>query len=124
MRGVLDMITRAYSHSQIDYAPVPTRPGYVVLIVVGVLVAAPDTPRGRLDQAAICDALHESGVPLAPRLLANATRVATGVEIHPAARIGDHLGRHVKSIDNALQRIKRKLDVHIQERDASELAHA
>ena len=31
--------------------------------------------------------------------------------------IGDHLGRHVKSIDNALQRIKRKLDVHLQERD-------
>jgi RNA polymerase sporulation-specific sigma factor len=28
--------------------------------------------------------------------------------------IGDHLGRHVKSIDNALQRIKRKLDVHLQ----------
>ncbi len=24
--------------------------------------------------------------------------------------IGSHLGRHVKSIDNALQRIKRKLD--------------
>ncbi|MEY2475080.1 MAG: polymerase sporulation-specific sigma factor [Actinomycetota bacterium] len=38
--------------------------------------------------------------------------------------IGDHLGRHVKSIDNALQRIKRKLDVHIQERDAAELTHA
>jgi RNA polymerase sporulation-specific sigma factor len=38
--------------------------------------------------------------------------------------IGDQLGRHVKSIDNALQRIKRKLDVHLQERDASELAHA
>jgi RNA polymerase sporulation-specific sigma factor len=30
--------------------------------------------------------------------------------------IGDQLGRHVKSIDNALQRIKRKLDVHLQER--------
>jgi hypothetical protein len=30
----------------------------------------------------------------------------------------------VKSIDNALQRIKRKLDVHIQERDAAELTHA
>jgi len=29
--------------------------------------------------------------------------------------IGDQLGRHVKSIDNALQRIKRKLDVHLQE---------
>src|SRR5688572_10647197 len=30
--------------------------------------------------------------------------------------IGEQLGRHVKSIDNALQRIKRKLDVHLQER--------
>jgi RNA polymerase sporulation-specific sigma factor len=29
--------------------------------------------------------------------------------------IGEHLGRHVKSIDNALQRIKRKLDIHLQE---------
>ena len=29
--------------------------------------------------------------------------------------ISEHLGRHVKSIDNALQRIKRKLDVHLQE---------
>ena len=37
----------------------------------------------------VAHALHETGVPLAPRLLANATRVATGVEIHPAARIGD-----------------------------------
>jgi RNA polymerase sporulation-specific sigma factor len=27
--------------------------------------------------------------------------------------IGSHLGRHVKSIDNALQRIKRKLDQHL-----------
>jgi RNA polymerase sporulation-specific sigma factor len=27
--------------------------------------------------------------------------------------IGAHLGRHVKSIDNALQRIKRKLDQHL-----------
>ena len=30
--------------------------------------------------------------------------------------IGEQLGRHVKSIDNALQRIKRKLDVHLTER--------
>jgi RNA polymerase sporulation-specific sigma factor len=35
--------------------------------------------------------------------------------------IGEHLGRHVKSIDNALQRIKRKLDAHLQERAAEEL---
>jgi serine O-acetyltransferase len=32
--------------------------------------------------------LYEAGVPLAPRFLANITRVLTGVEIHPAARIG------------------------------------
>ncbi len=31
--------------------------------------------------------------------------------------IGAQLGRHVKSIDNALQRIKRKLDLHLQERE-------
>jgi RNA polymerase sporulation-specific sigma factor len=31
--------------------------------------------------------------------------------------IGNHLGRHVKSIDNALQRIKRKLDHHLGEGD-------
>lgn len=37
----------------------------------------------------VAHALHETGVPLAPRLLANVTRVATGVEIHPAARIGE-----------------------------------
>jgi len=30
------------------------------------------------------------------------------------------LGRHVKSIDNALQRIKRKLDLHLAERAAAE----
>lgn len=31
--------------------------------------------------------------------------------------IGSHLGRHVKSIDNALQRIKRKLDHHLNEEE-------
>ena len=34
--------------------------------------------------------------------------------------IGDHLGRHVKSIDNALQRIKRKLEMHLAERAAAD----
>src|SRR5919198_6108029 len=33
-------------------------------------------------------ALHEAGVPLAPLALAYASRAVTGVEIHPAARIG------------------------------------
>ncbi|HEV2874969.1 MAG TPA: serine O-acetyltransferase [Thermoleophilaceae bacterium] len=36
----------------------------------------------------VSHALHEAGVPLVPRMLANFMKVATGVEIHPAARIG------------------------------------
>jgi serine O-acetyltransferase len=36
----------------------------------------------------IAHALHESGVPFAPRALAYASRAVTGVEIHPAAEIG------------------------------------
>ena len=38
--------------------------------------------------------------------------------------IGEELGRHVKSIDNALQRIKRKLDGHLQEQAAAEVESA
>ncbi len=34
--------------------------------------------------------------------------------------ISERLGRHVKSIDNALQRIKRKVDLHLQERAAED----
>ncbi len=34
--------------------------------------------------------------------------------------IGDQLGRHAKSIDNALQRIKRKLDSHLREREVAD----
>jgi RNA polymerase sporulation-specific sigma factor len=34
--------------------------------------------------------------------------------------IGDQLDRHVKSIDNALQRIKRKLEMHLSERAAAD----
>jgi serine O-acetyltransferase len=36
----------------------------------------------------VSHALHEAGVPLLPRILANLVKVVTGVEIHPAARIG------------------------------------
>ena len=39
----------------------------------------------------VAHALHEVGVPMVPHALANASRVMTGVEIHPAARIGDAL---------------------------------
>jgi serine O-acetyltransferase len=37
----------------------------------------------------VAHALHEADVPLAPRLIAHASRTLTGVEIHPAARIGN-----------------------------------
>ena len=35
--------------------------------------------------------LHEAGVPLVPRLTSTVVRALTGIEIHPAARIGDGL---------------------------------
>jgi serine O-acetyltransferase len=36
----------------------------------------------------VCHALHAAGVPLLPRFIAYMTTAVTGVEIHPAARIG------------------------------------
>jgi serine O-acetyltransferase len=36
----------------------------------------------------VAHAMDEVGVPLAPRMLANVMKVVTGIEIHPAARIG------------------------------------
>jgi serine O-acetyltransferase len=39
----------------------------------------------------VAHALHEAGLPLVPHAVANVSRVLTGVEIHPAARIGDAL---------------------------------
>jgi serine O-acetyltransferase len=37
----------------------------------------------------VSHALYESGVPMAPRALSFASRAVTGIEIHPAARIGE-----------------------------------
>src|SRR5919199_5607650 len=39
----------------------------------------------------VAHALHGSGLPLVPRALANWSKTITGVEIHPAARIGEAL---------------------------------
>ncbi len=39
----------------------------------------------------VAHALHEAGIPMVPHAVANASRVLTGVEIHPAARIGEAL---------------------------------
>jgi serine O-acetyltransferase len=36
----------------------------------------------------VCHALHGAGVPVLPRFIAYVTTAVTGVEIHPAARIG------------------------------------
>lgn len=36
----------------------------------------------------VAHALHTSGMPVVPRVLAHASRALTGVEIHPAAKIG------------------------------------
>ena len=68
------------------------------------------------------DAMRQSMAEMLSGLEVDVLRLY--VEGKSYQEIGDHLGRHVKSIDNALQRIKRKLDVHIQERDAAELTYA
>ncbi|MDX6729024.1 MAG: serine O-acetyltransferase [Baekduia sp.] len=39
----------------------------------------------------VAHALHDSGVPIAPRAIAYVSRMVTGVEIHPAANVGDGL---------------------------------
>jgi serine O-acetyltransferase len=39
----------------------------------------------------VAHALHDAGVPMVPRAIAYCSRMATGVEIHPAANIGDAL---------------------------------
>src|SRR6187399_529318 len=37
----------------------------------------------------VAHALHHAGVPFVPRAMSTATRAVTGIEIHPAASIGD-----------------------------------
>src|SRR5919112_2625147 len=39
----------------------------------------------------VAHALHEVGVPLVPRTMSMVSRAVTGIEIHPAATIGDGL---------------------------------
>jgi serine O-acetyltransferase len=39
----------------------------------------------------VAHGLHQTGVPVAPHVIAGAARVFTGVEIHPAAHIGEAL---------------------------------
>src|SRR5438445_13320661 len=39
----------------------------------------------------VAHALHAAGVPLLPRLISMLSRAITGIEIHPAAQIGEGL---------------------------------
>lgn len=39
----------------------------------------------------VANLLHRAGVPMLPRMIAAVSRTLTGIEIHPAARIGDGL---------------------------------
>jgi serine O-acetyltransferase len=39
----------------------------------------------------VAHALHDAGVPILPRLIAYVSRTLTGIEIHPAADVGDGL---------------------------------
>src|ERR1700710_442482 len=39
----------------------------------------------------VAHALHDAGVPVAPRVIAATARTVTGIEIHPAAGVGDGL---------------------------------
>ncbi|HET7482172.1 MAG TPA: DUF3488 and transglutaminase-like domain-containing protein [Actinomycetota bacterium] len=40
LRSLASAVTRAYAHSQIDYAPVPSRVGYVAMVVLGFWIMA------------------------------------------------------------------------------------
>jgi RNA polymerase sporulation-specific sigma factor len=65
------------------------------------------------------DGMRESMATLLSGLEVDVLRLY--VEGRSYQEIGEELGRHVKSIDNALQRIKRKLELHLAERDAAEV---
>ncbi len=39
----------------------------------------------------VAHALHDAGVPVLPRMLSTVARALTGIEIHPAARVGEGL---------------------------------
>lgn len=75
-------------------------------------------PINRVVAAERVDAMRSS---MAERLSSLEVQVLTlYIEGHSYQDIGERLGRHVKSIDNALQRIKRKLDQHLADERADE----
>src|SRR5438874_9495284 len=75
-------------------------------------------PADEIISAERMDAMRESMAEMLSGLEVDVLRLY--VEGKSYQEISEHLGRHVKSIDNALQRIKRKLDAHIQEHNAED----
>ncbi len=53
-------------------------------------------------------------------LITTTTRLQRYVEGETYVEIADALNRHTKSIDNALQRIKKKLDTYLAQRQVAE----
>ena len=79
-------------------------------------------PANRIVAAERLEAMRTS---MAHRLSEFEVRVLSlYIEGNSYQEIGEQLGRHVKSIDNALQRIKRKLDQHLADERAADLALA
>ncbi len=83
--GVLAQVTREVGRdvrAAIDRDPAARGVGRLEILAVWPGVQAVLSHR-------VAHALHDAGVPLAPRALATATRALTGIEIHPAAAVGD-----------------------------------
>jgi RNA polymerase sporulation-specific sigma factor len=77
-----------------------------------------DDPADRVVSGERMDAMRESMTRMLSGLEVDVLKLY--VEGKSYQEIGAQLGRHVKSIDNALQRIKRKLDQHLQDEAAAE----
>jgi len=103
---------------------------YVSLYGVGTLDEAGERLAERLLDQQVADPADEIVEDeCLGELRALLTRLLSGLEVdvlrlyvegRSYQEIGEELGRHVKSIDNALQRIKRKLEAHLETRSDGE----
>ena len=84
----LGMVTRVLGELRRDVAAAAERdPAARGVASLEILAAWPGVHA--LLSHRLAHALHEAGVPVVPRALASTTRSLTGIEIHPAALIGD-----------------------------------
>ncbi len=92
-------------------APAPARPG--TCFVSHLLGTGVADPADAVVSAECLAVLRSALVDLLSALEVEVLRRHVAGKSYQ--EIGEELGRHVKSIDNALQRIKRKLDTHLHE---------